>query len=115
PFDSFANPSLGDLIYAGVVATVAFAGIEAAATLAPGVPSAPVDLRRMVLTTAVGVPLIYFGVSVVALMAVPVVPAPGGAETDLGSAFLESPILGVVQSFEPAWVASLMEVAVVAV
>ena len=31
PFDPDGNPSLDDLIYAGVIATVAFAGIEAAA------------------------------------------------------------------------------------
>jgi basic amino acid/polyamine antiporter, APA family len=115
PFDSFASPTLENLIYAGVIATVAFAGIEAAATLAPEVPSGPMDLRRLVVVAAFGVPLIYFGVSVVALMAVPVEPGPDGTETALGGPFLESPILGVVQSFEPAWVADVMEAAVVAV
>jgi APA family basic amino acid/polyamine antiporter len=115
PFDPFGNPSLDDLIYAGVIATVAFAGIEAAATMAPEVPSAPLDLRRLVVLAAFGVPLIYFGVAVIALMAVPVVPTGDGFETALGTQFLESPVLGVVQSFDPPWISNVMEVAVVAI
>ena len=42
-------------------------------------------------------------------------PTPDGPQTALGGAYLEDPVLGVVQSFEPAWVSDLMEVAVVAI
>ena len=35
--DPFTTPTLDDVIYAGVIATVAFAGIEAAANLAPDI------------------------------------------------------------------------------
>jgi APA family basic amino acid/polyamine antiporter len=116
PFDPFGTPSLRDLIYAGVIATVAFAGIEAAANLAPDIrrEAGPADLRTLILAAAL-VPLLYFGVAVVALMAVPVVDAPDGFHTELGSTYLENPVLGVVQSFDPPWVASAMEVAVVAI
>jgi basic amino acid/polyamine antiporter, APA family len=48
-------------------------------------------------------------------MAVPVVATPDGPQTALGDAYLEEPILGVVQNFEPAWVSSAMETAVVVV
>ena len=113
--DPFASPTLEDVIYAGVIATVAFAGIEAAANLAPDIESAPVDLRKLVVVAATLVPLIYVGVSVVALMALPVHPAPGGPETDLGTTYLENPVLGVVESFSPAWVSDVMQAAVVAV
>jgi len=115
PFDSTDNPSFADLIYAGVIATVAFAGIEAASNLAPDIDAHPRDLRKLVVAAAALVPLIYFGVAMVALMAVPVVAAPGGFETALGDRFLESPVLGLVQSFEPPWVSTLMEIAVVGV
>jgi APA family basic amino acid/polyamine antiporter len=115
PFDATGNPSVEDLIYAGVIATVAFAGIEAAANLAPDIRTAPVDLRKLVVAAATLVPLVYFGVSVVALMAVPVVPTPDGAQTELGTTYLENPVLGVVQNFSPAWVSDVMQVAVVAV
>jgi basic amino acid/polyamine antiporter, APA family len=117
PFDPFGTPSLRDLIYAGVIATVAFAGIEAAANLAPDIrreEAGPADLRKLIVAAAL-VPLLYFGVAVVALMAVPVVATPDGFHTELGSTYLENPVLGVVQSFDPPWVASVMEVAVVAI
>ena len=44
------------MIYAGVIATVAFAGIEASANLAPDIESAPVDLRKLVVVAATLVP-----------------------------------------------------------
>ena len=115
PFDPAGNPSLDDLIYAGVIATVAFAGIEAAANLAPDIESAPIDLRKLVVAAATLVPLIYVGVSVVALMAVPVVPTPDGPETALGTTYLENPVLGVVENFDPGWVSTVMQVGVVLV
>jgi APA family basic amino acid/polyamine antiporter len=114
PFDPFGTPSLRDFIYAGVIATVAFAGIEAAANLAPDIEAGSADLRKLI-GAATLVPLLYFGVAVVALMAVPVVATPDGVHTELGSTYLENPVLGVVQSFDPPWVASVMEVAVVAI
>ena len=115
PFDPAGNPSLDDLIYAGVIATVAFAGIEAAANLAPDIDSAPIDLRKLVVAAATLVPLIYVGVSVVALMAVPVVPTPDGPQTALGTTYLENPVLGVVENFDPGWVSTVMQVGVVLV
>jgi len=48
-------------------------------------------------------------------MAVPVMLTPDGPESELGGEFIEAPILGVAQSFDPAWVSDLMQVAVVAV
>ncbi len=115
PFNPTGNPSLSDLIYAGVIGTVAFAGIEAAANLAPDIESAPIDLRKLVVVAATLVPLVYFGVSVVALMALPVFETPDGFQTLLGTEFLENPVLGVVESFEPGWVSSVMQVGVVLV
>jgi basic amino acid/polyamine antiporter, APA family len=115
PFDSFANPPLDDLIYAGVIATVAFAGIEAAANLAPDLRFGGGDLRKLVIAAATLVPLVYVGVSVVGLMTLPVVSTPDGSETALGTQYIENPVLGIVQNFEPTWIADAMEVPVVAV
>ncbi len=113
--DLFASPTGEDIIYALILATVAYAGIEAASNLAPELDWEPEDLKHLVTSSAVIVPLLYTGMAVIALMAVPVVAGPGGPATALGSDFLEEPVLGVVMSFEPAWVASVMEVAVLAV
>ena len=113
--DLFTSPTLRDVIYAGVIATVAFAGIEAAANLAPDLQYGPVELRTLLAGAATLVPLIYFGVAVVALMAVPVEPTAHGPQTGLGSTYIEDPVLGVVQNLHPAWVSDVMEVAVVAI
>ncbi|MFL5870893.1 MAG: APC family permease, partial [Solirubrobacterales bacterium] len=113
--DLFSSPSLEDVIYAGVIATAAFAGIEAAANLAPDLEFGPVDLKRLVIAATTLIPLIYAGVALVALMAVPVVPTPHGPETPLGTTYLKDPVLGVVDSFDPAWVADVMQAAVVVV
>jgi basic amino acid/polyamine antiporter, APA family len=113
--DLFASPSLEDAIYALVIATVAFAGIEAAADLAPDLEWDVPSLRRSVTTGATLLPILYAGVAAVALMAVPVVVGPDGPRTELGGAFIEDPVLGVARSFEPEWVSDAMQVAVVAV
>ena len=113
--DLFTSPTVGDIVYAGVIGTVAFAGIEAASNLAPDLRVRGGGLRRLVLGAVTLVPLVYAGVALVGLMAVPVVPTADGPQTALGSTYLEDPLLGIVQSYEPAWVGDAMEVAVVAV
>jgi APA family basic amino acid/polyamine antiporter len=115
--DLFTDPSFRDVAYAAVVAMLAYAGIEAAADLAPDIDVAPRDLRRIVSIGAVAVPLAYAGMAAIALMAVPVVAGPHGPGTALGDGFVENPLLGVVSSYHPAWVAHAMRwlVALVAV
>jgi APA family basic amino acid/polyamine antiporter len=111
----FTSPSLDDAVYALVIATVAFAGIEAASDLAPDLRFRPGELGRVVSASAVVLPLVYAGIAVVALMAVPVVSGPDGPHTALGGKYIEEPVLGVVKSFDPAWLSDVMQVAVVAI
>jgi APA family basic amino acid/polyamine antiporter len=110
--DLFSSPTFSDVVYAAVIATVALAGIEAASDLAPDLEWDPRDLRRMVGVGAAIVPILYAAMAAVALMAVPVVAGPGGPETPLGDRYVEEPLLGVVQSFDPAWLADTMQWAV---
>jgi basic amino acid/polyamine antiporter, APA family len=105
--DLFSDPSVVDIVYASVVAMLAYAGIEAASDLAPDIDVHPRDLKRIVSIGALAVPLVYAGMAAVALMAVPVVAGPDGPHTALGSDFVEAPILGVVSSF-PEGVADAM-------
>jgi basic amino acid/polyamine antiporter, APA family len=109
--EPFTSPTLEDVLYASVIATVAYAGIEAASNLAPELEFEPADLRHLVGAAAVTVPLLYTGMALIALMAVPV----AAGETALGEQFIEAPVLGTVLSYSPAWVADVLEVAVVAV
>ena len=110
--DPFSSPTLDDVIYASVIATVAYAGIEAASNLAPELEFEPVDLRHLAGAAAVLVPALYTGMALIALMVLPVGP---DGETALGHRFVEAPVLGVVVSMTPQWVADAMRVAVVVV
>jgi len=104
----FSDPSFKDIVYAAVVAMLAYAGIEAASDLAPDINVDRRDLKRIATLGAVAVPLVYAGMAAIALMAVPVVAGPGGPETALGTTFVEEPVLGVVSSFHPGWVSDMM-------
>ncbi len=106
--DLFTNPSFHDIVYASVVAMLAYAGIEAASDLAPDIEVHPRDLKRIVSVGAVAVPLVYAGMAAIALMAVPVVASPNGPETALGNEFVEAPVLGVVSAYDPGWVSGGM-------
>jgi len=104
----FSQPSLRDIIYAAVVAMLAYAGIEAAADLAPDIEVGRRDLKRIASLGAIAVPLVYAGMAAIALMAVPVVSGPNGAETALGNQYIQDPVLGVVSAFHPHWLSELM-------
>jgi len=104
----FSTPNLRDIIYAAVVAMLAYAGIEAASDLAPDIEVGRRDLKRIASLGAIAVPLVYAGMAAIALMAVPVVAGPHGPETALGGQYIQDPVLGVVSSFHPHWLAELM-------
>jgi APA family basic amino acid/polyamine antiporter len=104
----FTDPSLRDIIYAAVVAMLAYAGIEAASDLAPDIEVSRRDLKRIAGLGAVAVPLVYAGMAAIALMAVPVVAGPHGPETALGGQYIRDPVLGVVSAFHPHWLSELM-------
>jgi basic amino acid/polyamine antiporter, APA family len=104
----FNQPSLRDIIYAAVVAMLAYAGIEAAADLAPDIEVSRRDLKRIASLGAIAVPLVYAGMAAIALMAVPVIPTPDGAQTALGNQYIQDPVLGVVSAFHPHWLSDVM-------
>jgi APA family basic amino acid/polyamine antiporter len=114
--DLFTSPDFHDIVYAAVVAMLAYAGIEAASDLAPDINVSRRDLKRIVSVGALAVPLVYAGMAAIALMAVPVVAGPNGPETALGHEFVEAPVLGIVSAYHPLWVSDAMRwlVAIVA-
>ncbi len=111
----FTSPDFHDIVYASVVAMLAYAGIEAASDLAPDINVNPSDLKRIVSVGALAVPLVYAGMAAIALMAVPVVAGPNGPETALGHQYVEAPVLGVVSAYHPFWVSDAMRWLVVIV
>jgi APA family basic amino acid/polyamine antiporter len=104
----FSHPNLKDIIYAAVIAMLAYAGIEAASDLAPDIEVSRRDLKRIASLGAIAVPLVYAGMAAIALMAVPVVAGPHGPETALGGQYIQDPVLGVVSAFHPHWLATIM-------
>ena len=109
--DAGPAPEWEDLVFAAVIATVACTGIEAASGLAGELRVGREGLRRVVEAASVGVLVMFVGVSLVALMAVPV----QGGTTQLGEAFVDAPVLGVVAALDPGWLAEGLRYAVGAV
>jgi APA family basic amino acid/polyamine antiporter len=108
-------PSLRKIGEALAVATLAFAGIEAASDLAPDLEFRRRDLGRVAGASAAALPVIYAGMAAIALMAVPVLKTSHGLRTALGEHFIEEPILGVVKSYDPSWLSTVLQVGVVAI
>jgi len=92
-------PTWDNLLVGAVIATVALTGIEAASGLAGELRMRGPDLRRLVVLGTVTVLVWFVCISIVALMALPVV----GGQTPLGSTHINAPILGVVTTYSPDW------------
>ena len=112
-------PKWSDLFFGTTVAVIAYTGIEAAANLAPEVRVKRAELRKTISAGAVVVSVVFVGMSVVALMALPVgkgIPVAGdqasGYGTELGGRYVESPVLGVVQSLTSGFAGHLLQYAV---
>lgn len=103
------SPGTTDVIYATVLAMLAYAGIEAVSNLIPDLDLNARQFTRVVARVIWIVPLLYALMAAVALMAVPVLSGPDGMYTELGTTFIEAPVLGVVEAFEPAWLSDGMQ------
>jgi basic amino acid/polyamine antiporter, APA family len=111
--DLGTTPDWEEVLFALTLATVAFTSLESASGLAGEVAVGRRGLRRLVTSVAATVIVLYVGMALVALSALPV----SDGETALGTTYLERPIIGVVEQYEPAWLADSLRylVAVLAV
>lgn len=105
-------PSVSGLAFALPIAVIAFTGLEAAASLAAETSASPKELRRLIGPGSFLIVLVYVGIAVVGIGALPVhhgLPA-------LGERHLHAPLLGVVEGYRPRWLAHVLKytVAVVA-
>jgi len=96
------SPTWPDVIFAVGVATVVLTGLESASGVAGEVGARSRDLKRLVTSSTAFVVVVYTGVAVVAMTALPVV----AGQTALSRDFLEAPVLGITRSFEQDWLAS---------
>ena len=108
PVDLGSQPEWGELGFALIVAGLALTGIEAASGLAGEIRPNRRELKRVIGATAVTAFVVLVGVSLIALMAAP---ATGGS-TPLGGRFIEAPLLGVAQAYDPGWLGDLLRYAI---
>ena len=101
-------PSWSDLAFAFPIAVIAFTGLEAAASLAGEVDASVGELKRMVIPGSAVIVLIYVGIAVVGIAALPV----HNGVSELGTNHLDAPVLGVVEAFRPVWVSDILKYAV---
>jgi APA family basic amino acid/polyamine antiporter len=99
PVDIGTRPSWSGIVFAIGLATVVFTGLESASGLSGEVAVGRRGLRRLIAVAGIVVMVVYVGVAVVAVTALPIA---GGAGA-VGSHFLEAPMLSVGAAFDGRW------------
>jgi APA family basic amino acid/polyamine antiporter len=94
--DLGTSPRWSDLIFAVTVSAVAFTCLEAASGLAGEIDISRRGLKRLLASTTASVLVIYVGISLVAVAALPITPGDGS----LTGEALDAPVLAVVQTFD---------------
>ena len=94
-----SSPTVRDLLFGAVIATVALTGIEAASGLAGEVRLDRPALKRLVVLGTVTILVWFVSISIIALMAQPVI----DGQTALATDWINAPILGVVDAYQPTW------------
>ncbi len=104
------TPEWSETIFAVGVATVVLTGLESASGLAGEVGARSRDLRRLVTSSTAFVMVVYAGIAVVAVTALPGI----GNDTALSQEFIEAPVLGITESFEQDWLSTSSTYAIAA-
>jgi APA family basic amino acid/polyamine antiporter len=112
PIDLGRAPAWSDVIFAlTLAAAAASTGLDASSGLAGEVAVGRRGLRRLVGARTATALVLYVGISLVALTALPV----SGGHTALGGRFTDAPMLGVVGAFRPGtWLAESLRYLVAA-
>ena len=101
-------PTWSNLAFAFPIAVIAFTGLEAAASLAGEVTATAGQVKRIVIQGSALIVLIYVGIAIVGVSALPV----RDGVSELGQRHLNAPILGVVEAFRPVWISDVLKYAV---
>ena len=98
PIELGSAPTWSDVVFGLTIAgAAACTGLEASSGLAGEVRIGRRGLRRLVAARTMTVLVLYVGVSLVALAALPVV----NGHTALGGRYADAPLLGVVSTYKP--------------
>jgi APA family basic amino acid/polyamine antiporter len=104
------RPTWGDTVFALGVATVSFTGLESASGLSGEVAVGRRGLKRLVGAAAIIVIVVYTGIGIVAVTALPVV----GNATSLGRNYLDAPMIGIAEAFHDDWLANTLKYTIAA-
>jgi APA family basic amino acid/polyamine antiporter len=99
PIHLGSAPSWSNLVFALTVTTIAFTSVESASGLAGEVKASRGALKRLI---ASGMGLVLFGYVGIGLVAVTALPVHNG-HTELGSRYMDAPVLGIVAQMHPHW------------
>ncbi|MGI8728707.1 MAG: amino acid permease [Solirubrobacteraceae bacterium] len=108
--DLGSEPTLRDVIFALTISTIVLTCLESAAGLAGEVQVSSRALKRLVLSAAASVLVIYVGISLVAVAALPL----EGASGPLTGDAINAPVLAIVERFDPPWLAQSLRYAIAA-
>jgi basic amino acid/polyamine antiporter, APA family len=108
--DLGTSPRWQDLLFAVGIATVVFTGLESASGLSGELQVGRRGLKRLIASATVSVLVLYVGIAVVAMTALPVV----GNESPLARNHLEAPMVGIAEAFRPHWYADPLKYALAA-
>src|SRR5438105_6104297 len=97
PIHLGSSPHWSDLVFALTVAVVAFTSLESAAGLAGEVRVSGAALKRLVGTGTTIVFVLYTGIALVAVTALPV----RGGHTELATRYMNAPMVGIVAQMRP--------------
>jgi len=98
-------PSWKGLGFALPVGVVACAGLESASGLAAEVRVTPAQLRQLLSWSTAAIVLVYVGISIVGIGALPV----HDGVPQLGARHLNAPVLGIVEAFRPRGVSDVLK------
>ncbi len=99
------SPQWSDVIYALILVTVGFTGIEAAASLAPEARLKRGAANRLLVGGVATIVVLQSAVALVGLSALPV----QGGKTELGGRWLEAPLVGVASAIDPGGIGDWLD------
>ncbi len=97
-------PTWDSLVFALTITTIAFTSLESASGLAGEVAVGRRGLRRLVTSAGLSVLIVYVGIAVVAVSAVPV----HGTHTALGGRYVDAPVIGIASAFHQHWLSQTL-------
>jgi basic amino acid/polyamine antiporter, APA family len=103
--DLGTTPTWGDTFFALGVATVVFTGLESASGLSGEVAVGRHGLKRLIASATITVLVVYTGIGIVAVTALPVV----DGQTPIGGKFVDAPMLGIAEAFNADWLANTLK------